>query len=165
MFKTPVSLLHKLGLKRCLKPKFDFVRIEGTRHPCLGALVALGCGQSKKQAKHKAAESMLESIRTREEPKAAAAAKRPYQSAIATEVKKPVVKEVTVQHPEGEGTTRRDEEEEERRKWKYDEILGEVTRVHGELDDLRREKEELEREKAELQLESERLLRRQHEDV
>ena len=69
--KTPVSLLQELYVKRGITPKYDLVQIEGAVHEptfkyrvTVGDFVATGCGQSKKKAKHTAAKSMLDKIRS-----------------------------------------------------------------------------------------------------
>ena len=176
MLKTPVSLLHELCLKRGIQPQFDLVQIEGAAHKptfkyrvSAGEFVATGCGQSKKQAKHTAAESMLDQISAEE---GLEAVRMRHNSVDATEVKEPVhvVEEGEVEHPacpdepeDGGETPRREEE----RKRNYDEALEEVARVRRELDELRREGEELKREKAELRLQKEsgelEALRRRHQ--
>ena len=69
--KTPVSLLQELYVKRGITPKYDLVQIEGAVHEptfkyrvTVGDFVATGCGQSKKKAKHTAAKSMLDKIKS-----------------------------------------------------------------------------------------------------
>lgn len=68
--KTPVSLLQELYVRRGITPKYDLVQIEGAVHEptfkyrvTVGDLVATGCGQSKKKAKHTAAKAMLDKLR------------------------------------------------------------------------------------------------------
>ena len=67
--KTPVSLLQELYVRKGITPKYDLVQIEGAVHEptfkyrvSVGDLVATGCGQSKKKAKHTAAKSMLDKL-------------------------------------------------------------------------------------------------------
>merc|ERR1719434_522057 len=67
--KTPVSLLQELYVRQGITPKYDLVQIEGAVHEptfkyrvSVGDLVATGCGQSKKKAKHTAAKSMLDKL-------------------------------------------------------------------------------------------------------
>ena len=68
--KTPVSLLQELYVRRGLTPKYDLVQIEGAVHEptfkyrvTIGEIVATGCGQSKKKAKHSAAKSILDKLK------------------------------------------------------------------------------------------------------
>merc|ERR1739838_394992 len=67
--KTPVSLLQELYVRRGITPKYDLVQIEGAVHEptfkyrvSVGELLATGCGQSKKKAKHTAAKQMLDKL-------------------------------------------------------------------------------------------------------
>jgi len=67
--KTPVSLLQELFVRRGITPKYDLVQIEGAVHEptfkyrvTVGEVVATGCGQSKKKAKHCAAKSILDKL-------------------------------------------------------------------------------------------------------
>merc|ERR1739844_380529 len=67
--KTPVSLLQELYVRKGITPKYDLVQIEGAVHEptfkylvSVGELIATGCGQSKKKAKHTAAKSMLDKL-------------------------------------------------------------------------------------------------------
>merc|ERR1712241_1616894 len=67
--KTPVSLLQELYVRKGITPKYDLVQIEGAVHGptfkyrvLMGELIATGCGQSKKKAKHTAAKSMLDKL-------------------------------------------------------------------------------------------------------
>merc|ERR1712018_150388 len=67
--KTPVSLLQELYVRKGITPKYDLVQIEGAVHEptfkyrvTVGELVATGCGQSKKKAKHTAAKAMLDKL-------------------------------------------------------------------------------------------------------
>lgn len=67
--KTPVSLLQELYVRKGITPKYDLVQIEGAVHEptfkyrvSVGDLVATGCGQSKKKAKHTAAKAMLDTL-------------------------------------------------------------------------------------------------------
>ncbi len=67
--KTPVSLLQELYVRKGITPKYDLVQIEGAVHEptfkyrvSIGELVATGCGQSKKKAKHTAAKAMLDKL-------------------------------------------------------------------------------------------------------
>ena len=67
--KTPVSLLQELFVRKGITPKYDLVQIEGAVHEptfkyrvSVGDLIATGCGQSKKKAKHTAAKSMLDKL-------------------------------------------------------------------------------------------------------
>ena len=67
--KTPVSLLQELYVRKGITPKYDLVQIEGAVHEptfkyrvSVGDLVATGCGQSKKKAKHTAAKAMLDKL-------------------------------------------------------------------------------------------------------
>ena len=67
--KTPVSLLQELYVRKGITPKYDLVQIEGAVHEptfkyrvSVGDLVATGCGQSKKKAKHTAAKCMLDKL-------------------------------------------------------------------------------------------------------
>jgi RISC-loading complex subunit TARBP2 len=69
--KTPVSLLQELYVRKGITPKYDLVQIEGAVHEptfkyrvSVVDLVATGCGQSKKKAKHTAALAMLDKLRT-----------------------------------------------------------------------------------------------------
>jgi len=67
--KTPVSLLQELYVRKGITPKYDLVQIEGAVHEptfkyrvSVGELLATGCGQSKKKAKHTAAKQMLDKL-------------------------------------------------------------------------------------------------------
>ena len=67
--KTPVSLLQELYVRKGITPKYDLVQIEGAVHEptfkyrvSVGELIATGCGQSKKKAKHTAAKAMLDKL-------------------------------------------------------------------------------------------------------
>jgi len=64
-----VSLLQELYVRKGITPKYDLVQIEGAVHEptfkyrvSVGELIATGCGQSKKKAKHTAAKSMLDKL-------------------------------------------------------------------------------------------------------
>merc|ERR1712242_694384 len=72
--KTPVSLLHDMYMRQGLTPKYELVQTEGPMHDTtfiyrvtIGELEAMGCGQSKRKAKHSAAKSILEKIKEPEQ--------------------------------------------------------------------------------------------------
>ena len=80
--KTPVSLLQELYVRKGITPKYDLVQIEGAVHEptfkyrvSVGDLIATGCGQSKKKAKHTAAKAMLDKLMTMNGSNPAAAPK------------------------------------------------------------------------------------------
>ncbi|XP_002739212.1 RISC-loading complex subunit tarbp2-like [Saccoglossus kowalevskii] len=65
--KTPISILQELCTKRSLTPIYDLIACEGAAHQpkfvyrvTVGEHTANGDGTSKKQAKHNAAENVLE---------------------------------------------------------------------------------------------------------
>ena len=70
--KTPVSLLNNLYMRQGLTPKYELVQTglgigDFIYRVTIGELEAMGCGQSKRKAKHSAAKSILEKIKELEQ--------------------------------------------------------------------------------------------------
>ncbi|XP_070566876.1 interferon-inducible double-stranded RNA-dependent protein kinase activator A homolog isoform X2 [Ptychodera flava] len=81
--KTPISILQELCTKRSLTPMYDLIACEGAAHQpkfvyrvTVGEHTANGDGTSKKQAKHNAAENVLQQFNI-QVPKPSPAAQEP----------------------------------------------------------------------------------------
>jgi len=67
--KTPVSMLQEMCARSGLTPKYDLLQVEGAIHDpvfkfrvTVGNIVATGCGNSKKKAKHTTATAILSKL-------------------------------------------------------------------------------------------------------
>jgi len=67
--KTPVSMLQEMCVRSGLTPKYDLLQVEGAIHEpvfkfrvTVGNIVATGCGNSKKKAKHTSATAILSKL-------------------------------------------------------------------------------------------------------
>lgn len=77
--KTPVSVLQELLSRRGITPKYELVQVEGAIHEPIfryrvflsSDLVATGTGRSKKDAKHAAAQNLLDLLAGKQTPEQA----------------------------------------------------------------------------------------------